>query len=349
MKKILVLGYLNKNLGDDLFFKILFERYKNVEWYFVDVDEQHISPFINLNVKTISNKDFLLSFYKYDGLVNIGGSIFIQNKRWLLQFIKRLYYTIPLKLLRKKVIIIGANFGPFKGKLFKYIYASYFKLIDFVSFRDKKSFLLFKGNKKVKKASDIVFSLKIKRNNSIKNVIGISLMDFSWREGSKENHDNYLKSMINLTDWLLKKDYNVKLFSFCENEGDHAISRILLDKFKDKNISSIDYNGDIDRFLEEYSMVSGHVCLRFHSVILSILLRIPFYPIIYSGKTLNLLEDLYGDTDFINVKEIQKLNPENVMENLFLKDINLEGIIKDSNNHFKLLDNFLGEKRIGEK
>ena len=30
MKKVLVNGYFGRNFGDDLFFKILFERYKKI-------------------------------------------------------------------------------------------------------------------------------------------------------------------------------------------------------------------------------------------------------------------------------------------------------------------------------
>lgn len=345
MKKILVQGYLNHNLGDDLFFKILTERYKNVEWYFVGIEDELLTSIKKNNIHTISNKEFLLSFYKYDGLVNIGGSIFMQQKRWFLQYLKRLFYAIPLKLSNKKIMVMGSNFGPYKNKYFKELYSYYFKFIDYVSFRDNVSYELFKKNNKIIKASDIVFTLN--KNDIIDQpngkVIGISLMDLSWRESLKKYEQSYLECIEELVNNLRNNGYSVKLFSFCSNEGDQKVSDYLIDKLKDQRITQVNYDGDIDSFLMQFSQVNAHICMRFHSLILSILYNIPFYQIIYSDKTLNVLNDLGINKNFVGIKEINELNVKDIINVVNELPINTDTIVKDASNHFSFLDRLIGE------
>lgn len=345
MKKILVQGYMNLNVGDDLFFKILTERYRDVEWYFLDINEETLAPIKNTNIHAISNGEFLRTFNKYDALVNIGGSIFIKQKKWVLQYLKRLFYMLPLKLFNKKVIVMGSNFGPYDGKLFRNLYSLYFRCIDSISFRDTKSFNLFKNNSKVIRANDIVFSLKKTPSGSKvdEKTIGISLMDFSWREGLKQHNKAYLYSMEKLSDELLKRGYSIKYFSFCKNEGDERVSKYLMEKFETKKVSDINYTGDIDVFLREFSSVSAHIGLRFHSVILAILYKIPLFPIIYSQKTLDTLKDIDLDKNHIEIKNIDKLTIDDITDCINRTAANIDSIIDDSKNHFNFLDKLLGE------
>ena len=44
-RKILVDAYYAKNLGDDLFLKILFDRYSDVDWYLFGADEDYKNIF----------------------------------------------------------------------------------------------------------------------------------------------------------------------------------------------------------------------------------------------------------------------------------------------------------------
>ena len=56
MKNILVNAYLEKNLGDDLFLKILFDRYPNVKWFIDTTDYTYKEVFKNYkNVDVIKN------------------------------------------------------------------------------------------------------------------------------------------------------------------------------------------------------------------------------------------------------------------------------------------------------
>ena len=93
MKKILVSAYDHKNFGDDLFLKILFDKYKDIEWVletsvkqYGDIFSKYNNVKIEFNIfyrilrklkllKILRNRRY---FDRYDALIFIGGSIFMQ-------------------------------------------------------------------------------------------------------------------------------------------------------------------------------------------------------------------------------------------------------------------------------
>ena len=106
-KSCLVIGYMNLNFGDDLFFYILFKRYPQVDFYMyppsvlLDKYKKCYKKFKNvkfyeeeeyyINVrKDIVDKNTAINLFpmicerakKVDFYINIGGSIFIQNDNW---------------------------------------------------------------------------------------------------------------------------------------------------------------------------------------------------------------------------------------------------------------------------
>ena len=133
MKSCLVIGYMHANLGDDLFFKILFERYKNVKFYFFppsllleqykktfkknknvifyDQEEYYIRVKEDVNDDSIPINLFPMILERakeVDFYINIGGSIFIQNPSWK----EDDRFKIKEALGKKPSFIIGCNFGP---------------------------------------------------------------------------------------------------------------------------------------------------------------------------------------------------------------------------------------------
>ncbi|ASN05987.1 hypothetical protein [Virgibacillus necropolis] len=130
-KKILVNAYFSQNLGDDLFLKVLFDRYPNVDWYLLTSNTKYngiFKKYKNVSIlKSMSVNFFgirkidafhkinklLLKYKKYDALLNIGGSIFMEGIGWEEALIKRRVLPDEFNRLKKKSFIIGANFGPF--------------------------------------------------------------------------------------------------------------------------------------------------------------------------------------------------------------------------------------------
>ena len=84
--KVYINAYLARNLGDDLFVKILTDRYKNHKFYSISKGFKH---YTKNNLKVYSNpyifrilKKFQLEKYlanRYDLVVSIGGSMYIEN------------------------------------------------------------------------------------------------------------------------------------------------------------------------------------------------------------------------------------------------------------------------------
>ena len=104
------------------------------------------------------------------------------------------------------------------------------------------------------------------------------------------------------------------------------------------NISNISYDGtNIDDILEEIASSEYVIGTRFHSIVLSFLLKKPILPIIYNIKTEHLLEDV----DFVgNVIDINKLNDISLDNDFIMSNylnqriLNTDKIIKDSKTHF---------------
>ena len=110
MKKVLVNAYSAKNFGDDLFLKILFDRYSDVQWILRDYSIHNgVNEYKRVlkEYKNIKYKNILTSKYKiinkfkvkfninpsvknmvnkYDAGIYIGGSIFMQIPQWRNQY-----------------------------------------------------------------------------------------------------------------------------------------------------------------------------------------------------------------------------------------------------------------------
>src|SRR5690625_4081 len=135
-KRILVSAYFAKNVGDDLFLKVLFDRYPHVQWdlltanrnyqdLFIDYDQvQTIYSYrdVHLGMKRVHLYYAMKKFYnrlrKYDAFIMIGGSIFMQSPAWKIKFAERDYLVNQFKKMNKKAFILGANFETFT----EYIY-----------------------------------------------------------------------------------------------------------------------------------------------------------------------------------------------------------------------------------
>ncbi|MCK1991634.1 polysaccharide pyruvyl transferase family protein [Peribacillus muralis] len=345
-KNLLVKAYLKENLGDDLFLKLLFERYPNKIWYLLDSNESYCKPFENLkNVKTITFKEFLTRFWRFDGFINIGGSIFQQQGKKL-GIKKNLIITTILNLSKKKSFMLGANFGPYKTSLYKKAYDFYFKNVADVCFRDKKSFNLFKNNNKVRIAPDIVFGLEKNEVEKINNSIGISIIDLSNRPELKAFEDVYIKKMAELITDLSNKGKKIHLLSFCKEEGDEeAINKILstLKKSINEKIELNFYKGNINEYLDKLQKIESIIACRFHSLILAQVYSQPVFPIIYSNKTMSVLEDLNLNIYYSYIKDLEDLNCEMVYEALLTNKMGISDIACESNMHFYNLDKYLLE------
>ena len=353
--RILIHGYDNINLGDDLFFRILSTRYPDVDFMMIsDNDYEKIvdTPNIRCVKNNILNKicrklniiPYQLLFESIDAVVVIGGSIFMEVESTgscgAVTNIQRYKKWLP----KTPIYIIGSNYGPARTSIFENSVENVFRIADSICLRDSYSFDIFKKNSKVRYASDVVFQLpRQKRNGDIYNTIGISLINLENRQDLKIYKNCYIKLIKDIIDKALCEKKYIKLFSFCENEGDYvACSEILglYDRGAQDNIDIVAYTGNIGSFLEEFSKIDKLYATRYHAVILGLLYQIPTLPLVYSDKILYALNDIGCNIPYIDIRK-QVYEDINLLRAYVLENDILDTLVSSSNNQFKSLDSLL--------
>lgn len=356
-KRALIIAYAKKNLGDDLFIQILANRYKHTMFYlgtrtkyekksFKAANLKLINPAV---VKTLNNLSFKSKIHKLNTnnilsrfchvTVLIGGSMFIQNSdldTYKHQISERFSH------LRNKYYIIGSNFGPYKDKEYHQLHSEVFENAEDVSFREEHSYKLFEGLKNIRYASDIVFSMDtndIKVAN--KKQVVISVIDLSCRNELSEFKEMYENKIKEMCEHFISSGYEVTLMSFCNFEGDKkAIESILglLDKKTSSKVEVYLYDGDIQGALNVIAGCEVVIATRFHAMILGLLFNKKVLPIIYSNKTLNVLNDIEFKGEYVRIEEMDKFDIAKV-DLEYKLDISKQ--IEDSHRHFENLDKYL--------
>lgn len=343
-KRVLVWAYLNKNLGDDLFIKILSERYPEIDIYIINAEKKNLEPFEGTNVKNISYKETIRKLKNFDAFIDIGGSIFQFDTSTLGNLKKKILLSGMLRIVNKPSFIIGSNFGPYNKKISIIATKLYFKIAKDVCLRDSTSYEIFKAMKNVRMAPDIVFSMKNTSENRKKEMtVGISMIDLSDRKKLKNNNQIYANKMIDLSNKLIELGYKVSLVSFCSSEGDTLILDNIYKKINRKDkVEKLYYNGKINEFLNKFCDLNSMVSCRFHSFILSQIYNQSTYPIIYSDKLVNVLNDIGLDKEYCYIENIDKLNIDRVI-NILESDnkVNIDKIANDANRQFTELDIFI--------
>lgn len=368
MKKVLINGYFGVNFGDDLFFKILFDRYPDVKFTFYNNHYlQHMykkykeiyKDYSNVEVKKYNkirkifekiNYTYPINKFqlnKFNACIFVGGSIFIQNNYWEYGLSTMSDIVDYFKKNKKNIYILGSNFGPFYSEEFKLSYEELFKKCTDVCFRENFSYEMFNEYENIRCAPDIVFGLKKEKIPKIQNSLGISIIDISKKDELKDYENDFLIKIKNIIEYFTERGKNITLFSFCEMEGDmDAINKLLNlldDKYKE-NINICNYDGDMENFLSKFQQQENIIGCRFHSVILSQVFEQGVFPLIYSEKTYNVLKDIKLDKHYTYIKEIKNLDIEKLYNNIAENKLKEKNIFIEAENQFKMLDKYLNEK-----
>ncbi|MDN3954783.1 polysaccharide pyruvyl transferase family protein [Sporolactobacillus laevolacticus] len=361
MKKVMISAYLNSNLGDDLFIKILCERYPRTNFYiygkgmnrrvFTKLNNVHYISSSHLFFKIMDKLSYELVHKSLihsiigsqaDTHVYIGGSLFIQRKAWK----KQVHFDRKMIINGKPNYLIGCNFGPYTEQNFLESYHQIFSKYEDVCFRDMESYKLFKDVASTRTAPDVVFNLQPKlESNKEYGAIGISLIDLSKHKNLEKYKDNYLNKLKEMCDYYTTNELRVTLFSFCKNQGDEVAVHELLEKLKQetkKKVKVVYYTDDLEHVLSELNKTDMVFATRFHAMILGFIFGKKVFPIIYSKKMTNVLEDLNFKGEYIHVKDINQLDVENI--NLDDNQVsNLRQVAQQAARQFEKLDAILNE------
>lgn len=367
---ILLKLYPRLNLGDDLFLKIICERYPHVNFFLLaKKDYLKSGRWNNLATYQGSFKDSFLKklkrvairkywpekfekeiqkvFFdqnkdilnKVDGFVSIGGSIFIQIAEDVsLDNEIAYYHLIESKLKDKPKYFIGCNFGPYRSAEYLKKYTGIFEKSTDVCFREQFSFDLFKDLDNVRFAPDVVFGMKAEPRQTRSNTVGFSIVP---ARGAISEHD-YFSKYAELVKAYQKRGFEINLFSFCKEEGDEsAIERVISLLDTQSQINRVYYKGDIVDFLGRYSQMEYMYCGRFHAMILSMLYNQKLFPVVYSEKMTNVLNDIKYQGEYIDMLKMGELDISRTLEQIELNEYNIDQQKIDAQSQFNALDVFL--------
>ncbi|MFD1399842.1 polysaccharide pyruvyl transferase family protein [Lacticaseibacillus suilingensis] len=363
--KVYVHGYFRKNVGDDLFLKVLTKRYPAITFYaniqpqFSDVfsdltnlvihDQNDFQDFKMKAVSFLTHGAMIDSLIKYDAIIELGGSIFMQNG------VKSRVSRLHAAFANKKIpyFIIGSNFGPYFDDDYLTNHDRLFAKTDGVVFRDSYSGQLFKSNHKVLVEPDVIFNLgkrdHLKSNHGI-STIAFSLVDF-WKLSERDkkwlNRSEYIIQLSNVISNYVDQGYECKLLSFCEFEGDLKLNHDIvsgLSEYSRQHVQIIEYSSSSE-IIHEMQTADYLVSSRFHSMILGWLIGIPQLIVSYSRKTMNVVADIFPQQKTCNLEEF--------LENkICLQDFNrlperqLDEAIAESSKQFQYFDAFLREYKV---
>ncbi len=366
MKKMMICAYTEFNLGDDLFIKVLCERYPDTRFMII-APRLYKLVFKDIkNLKVYASDSVLFRGVNYvfrklklhpnfvqrllgdqsDGTVHIGGSIFMQGEGWA-------EYVAAAEDVRNKskpYYLMGANFGPFTDEGYVQHYRKVFPEYTDVCFREQYSYDLFKDLDNVRMAPDIIFQLKYdgaeppaEKNGGQGRTIAISVIKPSSKALTGFD-DLYYEKMKDVAIHFIQQGYAVHFMSFCQHEGDQeAITHIL-------GLIPAEYQGqthvhlyktDIDDILAALSDASFIVASRFHAMILGWVFGKPVFPIAYSKKMINVMQDAYFDGKYTDFAHLAELTPEMVYDSMATNTIDVTLQANQAEKHFEQLDAYL--------
>lgn len=353
MLKVFLSVYTNYNLGDDIFFEIIINRYKNQfvlnagnkykKYPNTTIINKKIFNCLNKLIIKISNgrnsfENYIMS--KCDITVLIGGSMFIE-----FDDSNEYPYLIGGG---KKYYILGSNFGPYKSNKFKEKFLSVFYNAEDVCFREEHSYELFKDLPNVRYASDIVFTLdtsNIKITDNKKVVISVIDCDKKINSKYTELYENKIIELIKL---FYTKGYEITLMSYCKSEGDEFAIERIISKLDDekirKDINKYFYDGNIEEALNVMGDCQIVIGTRFHANILGLVMNKTIIPIAYSDKTLNVLKDMNFKGKVFDIRDMSKFDVNSLTDEDLNYKLDVAYQKKDAQRQFENLDKVLERK-----
>ena len=308
MKKVFLYAYDRQNLGDDLFVHTITKRYPHVKFYMWS-DRKNQTVFRCLPNLKVLDKDSrfvrtlnglrpsLLARYRAwldkrcDAVVYIGGSIFMEYPNWA-QLLTWWEYTAD----NRPFYVLGANFGPYHTEAYREKIAEIYGKMQDICFRDTYSYELFQDVPTVRQAPDILFSYPMPMVAVQEKQIFVSVIDCASRDDSHglcRCDQSYVDRMAALLKDYLNQGYRPILCSFCQHEGDELGIAKIKTALGDANVDTLCYNGtNVDEILTALASSELVIGTRFHATILALAAGRPVLPIIYSDKTLHVLQDL---------------------------------------------------------
>lgn len=328
MKSAVVVGYHgHKNLGDDIFLKILLNWMSvslSVKSCSVSAKKNSIKKLIfGVNVSTFENPVknigrflWLPIFFKSlrsDYLIFAAGSIFTIQPFFIMYCTLRL-----LKIIRGNrlnIMAVAVSIGPFKSEFDKYWCLKSLNLMGMVMLRDEKSSDILKSSKlniPYTLSYDLalswykVFPELVPQGQCDTKLIGLALTSRGFGDCTENGHSNVCESIILSIGRAINQydKVSTRIFCICNDsrDGDLEICRHISNRLTDMGIKSeivIYDGGNINDYLSSISECALMIALRMHAGIMATCASIPVYQISYAEKITSFYEHCMLSTEYM--------------------------------------------------
>lgn len=341
MKKVLVHGYTMDNLGDDLFFRVLASRYPDVLFYLPTLNVHYREKYADLpNLKVIdffgisnvtTHKVYVLpklysrcNIKKFDAIVCIGGSLFIDRKNPTPKDrieAENYSFICDWEIAEKAGVpyfVLGANWGPCYNDYFLDYFSRAFDSLTDLCFRDSYSLNLFSEKRSARQTGDILMGSSIVldavRGAKKKKQIAVSVIDAARKSENGCSSQAYEAKLAELCAEFVQKGYEIVLMSFCKSERDEeAIGRIMERLDRKDHVHILNYHNNWQALLQTMAESEVILASRFHATVLGWTVGTPVYSILYGNKALHLMEDCSVAEGYVFLDDVEQLTAEKVL------------------------------------
>ncbi len=287
MSRVLIWGWFGfENLGDDLLFKTMQQYlYGDIT---VPMNTQYILP----GVKQIprSYKSLVVGALDNDVLIIGPGGLFpFDNK------IKVLLYYIAgriWKLRGRKVVFFGIGISERMSNFSAMLWRRIAMRADLFIPRSENVLkrIGLDETEKIHAMSDTVFASNIAQNQNCEDSNRVVISVANLQQDNEEIFKDAVGKWIHVVKELLERGFMVDLIAFTKGKDDRMIDAIASStKIVREKVRLIHYNDAVDS-VSNWNQYKFAICMRFHSLVLSILTGVPAIPIAYGHKTFALAE-----------------------------------------------------------
>ena len=336
-KKIYLKGYFDYNFGDDMMLKLVARSFPDYSFFIEDVGRTLV--FQEKNIFLASKKEC----ERYPSLVVTGSGFMINNRVKLCIEIMRY-----LKRENPGDYCIGCNIEPLDSSLKRFLISRKLNKFRLITCRDKFSYDWISANTKnleVHFLPDILFSMPddLIPQKSGEGLLGIVVMH---RQGDSADSEYYniVASAADL--WVKTTGKKVLLIAFDSGgEDDVWACYVVKDKMSFSEKAEVVMHRDGTEIPNAFSRCEKIICARFHAIVLSLRMGLPFYPLIFREKARNLLKDIEypfskSDIDNIDWESLSAFVTES--QPTFRIDNN---IYEHSKDYVRIFKNTLGENQ----
>ena len=300
IKKVLLWGWYGfENLGDDLLLDTMLQHLQGE----ITVPMNKSYALQNVNEVSRGYKELVLGAFSHDTVIIGPGGLFpFDNKPKVF-----LYYLITRLwiLMGREVIFFGIGISEKMDDLSAVLWRRMAKTADLFITRSENVLERLKliESEKIHAMADCVFASEVANEIEYPEENRVAISVANLQNDNQKALDDTVEKWSEVVKKLINKGFSVDLIAFTKGADDKMIDAILSNlKNCVGGVQPVYYSQAINA-VSSWNRYKFAICMRFHSLVLSILNDVPAIPIAYGHKTFSLAEKC-GLNDYLLVWNI---------------------------------------------